>query len=127
MATPPKLSSIIPRLVIGGSSWSNQLVHDPHSLPVRSTILRALDLGFRAFDTSPYYGPSESLLGDAFSQPSLLEKHARDTFIIMTKCGRIKADEFDYSPSWIQKSVTRSLERFQTEYLDVVFCHDVEF
>lgn len=45
----------------------------------------------------------------------------------MTKVGRIAADHFDYSDAWIRKSVQRSLERFGTEYLNVVFCHDVEF
>jgi aryl-alcohol dehydrogenase-like predicted oxidoreductase len=45
----------------------------------------------------------------------------------MTKVGRISVDKFDYSPEWIEKSFARSLARFQTTYLDVVFCHDVEF
>jgi len=45
----------------------------------------------------------------------------------MTKVGRISADKFDYSPEWVRKSVRRSLGRFKTSYLDVVFCHDVEF
>lgn len=45
----------------------------------------------------------------------------------MTKCGRISADRFDYSSSWIYKSVERFLRRFNTTYLDVVFCHDVDF
>ncbi|KAL1646126.1 hypothetical protein SLS58_003546 [Diplodia intermedia] len=45
----------------------------------------------------------------------------------MTKCGRVAADRFDYSPAWIRQSVTRSLARLHTSYLDVVFTHDVEF
>ena len=35
--------------------------------------------------------------------------------------------EFDYSPEWIRYSIQRSLERLKTTYLDVVYCHDVEF
>ena len=45
----------------------------------------------------------------------------------MTKVGRIATLEFDYSPTWIHYSVNRPLERFKTSYLDVVFCHDIEY
>lgn len=41
--------------------------------------------------------------------------------------GRIGGAEFDYSPEWIRYSVQRSLQRLKTTYLDVVYCHDVEF
>ena len=34
---------------------------------------------------------------------------------------------FDYSPEWVRYSVNRSCKRLRTDYLDVVFCHDVEF
>jgi aryl-alcohol dehydrogenase-like predicted oxidoreductase len=45
----------------------------------------------------------------------------------MTKVGRIAALEFNYDPAWVRFSVERSLERFRTSYLDVVFCHDIEY
>lgn len=45
----------------------------------------------------------------------------------MTKCGRVTANEFDYSPPAIRASVERSLQRFSTSYFDVIFAHDVEF
>ncbi|KAF4543932.1 Aldo/keto reductase [Lasiodiplodia theobromae] len=123
----PPLSSIAPALVLGGAGFSNQLHPNPASLPTRHIVQRALDVGFRAIDTSPYYGPSEVLLGDALAQPELVAAHPRDSFLLMTKCGRIAADHFDYSPAWIRQSVARSLERLHTTYLDVVFTHDVEF
>lgn len=41
--------------------------------------------------------------------------------------GRIGGAEFDYSPEWVRYSVQRSLQRLGTSYLDVVYCHDVEF
>jgi aryl-alcohol dehydrogenase-like predicted oxidoreductase len=44
----------------------------------------------------------------------------------MTKVGRIAALEFNYDPEWIRFSMNRSIERFKTSYLDVVFCHDIE-
>ncbi|KAJ6104701.1 Aldo/keto reductase family-domain-containing protein [Penicillium sp. IBT 18751x] len=122
-----ELSNIIPPLVLGGSGFNDQINPDPRSLPVRSIIKAAFELGIRAFDTSPYYGPSEELIGDALSQPDITKKYARSEYTLMTKVGRISATEFNYSPTWVEYSVRRSLQRLQTSYLDVVFCHDVEF
>jgi aryl-alcohol dehydrogenase-like predicted oxidoreductase len=67
------------------------------------------------------------LLGEALAHPDIARTYSRDQYILMTKVGRITATQFDYSPTWIRKSVLRSLERLRTPYLDVVFCHDVEF
>ncbi|KAK6509150.1 hypothetical protein TWF481_003913 [Arthrobotrys musiformis] len=115
------------RVVLGGAGWSRQIVTDPTSKPVLETILHALSLGIRAFDTSPYYDPSEILLGAAFSDPALTTLYPRSDLLLMTKCGRITSNKFDYSPPAIRASVLRSLDRFSTSYLDVVFTHDVEF
>lgn len=117
----------LPPLVMGGAGFSYQLNQNPETLPASSILLRALDLGVRTFDTSPYYEPSEQLLGAALAAPEITNRYAREDTVIMTKVGRISENVFDYSPAWVQKSVARSLERFQTSYLDVVFCHDVEF
>lgn len=89
----------------------------------------ALSSGISGFDTSPYYGPSEEILGAALIAPIAETKapFPRDQYTILTKVGRIAADEFDYSPEWIRKSIARSLQRLHTDYLDVVYCHDVEF
>jgi D-arabinose 1-dehydrogenase len=45
----------------------------------------------------------------------------------MTKCGRYGLSSFDYTPVTIRHSVKRSLERLKTDYLDIVYLHDVEF
>jgi len=90
-------------------------------------VQEAFKLGFRAFDTSPYYGDSERILGDALAQPEITQLYKREDYLLMTKCGRISADKFDYSPEWIRKSIQTSLSNFNTPYLDVVFCHDAEF
>lgn len=58
---------------------------------------------------------------------ALRPKHPRNSYILITKCGRLAFDEFDYSGAWIRQSVQRSLERLGTSYLDVVFLHDAEF
>lgn len=118
------LSQVLPPLVLGTATFNSQYNPDPHSLDTTAIVHRALDLGVRAFDTSPYYGPAESLLGQALQAQSAVP---RAGYILQSKCGRLSADEFDYSPPWIKKSVERSLQRLGTDYLDVVFCHDVEF
>ena len=45
----------------------------------------------------------------------------------MTKCGRYGSNLFDYSPARIRASVELSLSRLNTNYLDTVCLHDVEF
>lgn len=117
----------LPPLIMGGAGFSYQLHPSPQTLPVLDIIKSAFAKGLRTIDTSPYYEPSEELLGAALSSPEITNTYSRSEFQIMTKCGRIAADHFDYSPEWIRTSVERSLQRFGTTYLDVVFCHDVEF
>lgn len=119
----PKLSTLLPPIILGGGVYNTQMNADPTQLPVRALVRRAFDLGITAIDTSPYYGPSELLIGDAL----LHSGRPRRDYLLMTKVGRIQELDFDYSPAWIRRSVARSLQRLHTEYLDVVFCHDVEF
>ena len=100
----------------------------PAHLPIFPLLHRALASGVTAaFDTSPYYGPSEVLLGTALAHPSITAQFPRESYKILTKVGRVAGNCFDYSPAWIRRSVRRSLKRLRTDYLDVVYCHDVEF
>ncbi|KFY46498.1 hypothetical protein V495_02424 [Pseudogymnoascus sp. VKM F-4514 (FW-929)] len=98
-------------------------------MPATTLVHHAISSGISAFDTSPYYGPSEEILGAALAAPVADTKapFPRDQYKILTKVGRISLDEFDYSPEWIRTSIARSLKRLHTDYLDVVYCHDVEF
>ncbi|KAI0465592.1 Aldo/keto reductase family-domain-containing protein [Xylaria cf. heliscus] len=123
----PRLHEVIPPLVMGTATFNTQYVPDPFGLPAASIVSRALDLGVTAFDTSPYYGPSETILGDALAHSSVTSRYTRSSYFLVTKAGRIAGDEFDYSPAWIRYSVYRSLERLHTPYLDLVYTHDVEF
>ena len=45
----------------------------------------------------------------------------------MTKVGRVTDEQFNYSREWVHRSVQCSLDRLKTAYLDVVFCHDIDF
>jgi D-arabinose 1-dehydrogenase len=121
------LSSILPPLIFGTATFNHQYNSDPYALDTTGLVTSALTHGIRAFDTSPYYGPSETLLGNALATPFVRDTFPRNSYMILTKAGRIAADLFDYSAHWIRKSVMRSLERLHTDYLDLVYCHDIEF
>lgn len=82
---------------------------------------KVLDSGINLIDTSPYYGSAEVRLGRALS-PS-----KRDSVILCTKAGRYGFADFDFSPARIRKSVEVSLRALQTDYLDVLQLHDIEF
>ncbi|KAG6006528.1 hypothetical protein E4U21_006982 [Claviceps maximensis] len=124
-ANPNKpLSQVLPPLILGTATFNYQY-NDPSKMPYTDIVRRALEHDIVAFDTSPYYGPSEVLLGEALQK--LTPPPTRDGYFLITKAGRITSNEFDYSPAWIRYSVCRSLERLNTTYLDLVYTHDVEF
>ena len=125
--TLPPLSSLLPPLICGTATFNDQYNPNPYALPTTGIVHRALSLGVRAFDTSPYYGPAEELLGTALNTPFVHENFPRREYFLLTKVGRIAAAEFDYSVSSVRRSVQRSLDHLHTGYLDVVYCHDVEF
>ncbi|KAK7959953.1 L-galactose dehydrogenase [Apiospora aurea] len=125
-----------PPLLLGTATFNYQYVSDPLNpeiLPALSIVTRTLELGISAFDTSPYYGPSEQILGAALSHPSNAAQYPRSSYFLVTKAGRIGPSEFDYSPEWIRYSVYRSLERLgggaggSAGHLDLVYLHDAEF
>ncbi|KAF2021553.1 L-galactose dehydrogenase (L-GalDH) [Aaosphaeria arxii CBS 175.79] len=125
--TRTQLSSILPPLIFGTATFNHQYNTDPFALDTTGLTTSALTHGIRAFDTSPYYGPSEQLLGTALSTPFVRETFPRESYLLLTKVGRIASSTFDYSAPWVRQSISNSLSRLQTSYLDLVYCHDVEF
>lgn len=119
----PPLSTILPPMILGSATFNSQYVRDPSAMPARPIVSRAFDLGIRAFDTSPYYGPAELLLGDALAAAA----RPRDSYLLISKAGRVGPTTFDYSPAAVTASIHRSLERLRTPYLDLAYLHDVEF
>ena len=88
----------------------------------KSAVHLAIDKGINFFDVSPYYGLTlaEQRLGEALAG-------RRDKVLLATKCGRYGADEFDFSAKRIASSIDESLKRLQTDYVDLLQAHDVEF
>lgn len=111
----------------------------------RATVEAAWNHGVRYFDTAPFYGSglSEIRLGRALSH------YNRDDYVLSTKVGRVILDEVedsardlgeksgvfehgrpnkmlnDYSADATLRSIEDSLERLQTDRLDIVWVHDI--
>ncbi len=105
-----------------GMSQSYGVPDEKESL---ATIDRALDLGVTFFDTAEVYGPftNEELLGRAL-------KGRRNKTVIATKFGfRIedgKVAGTDSRPQHIREVAEASLQRLQTDYIDLFYQHRVD-
>ena len=85
----------------------------------KATLQRAYDLGINFYDTSDVYGHghSERLIGQTLG-------HVRERVIIATKVGFLGGDgPQDFSPRHIRRSLESSLERLQTDYIDLYQLH----
>lgn len=87
------------------------------------TVHEVLHLGINYIDVSPYYGltKAETVLGKA------IKGIDRSKFLLSTKAGRYGDDVFDFSAERIIRSLEESLGRLQTDYVDILFLHDIEF
>lgn len=102
---------------IGGWMWGG-----PDDDAAIATIHRALDSGITLVDTAPAYGQghSEEVVGRAL-------KGRRDQAVIATKVA-LEWDEHanvrrNASAARIQKEITDSLRRLQTDYIDIYQVH----
>jgi len=82
----------------------------------------AIDHGINLFDVAPFYGDTlaERRLGNA-----LLTK--RNDIFLATKCCRYGNGVFDFSYQRVLTSIDESLKRLQTDYVDLLQVHDIEF
>lgn len=90
------------------------------------TLHRAIDLGVTFLDTAAAYGfgANEQLLGRTLG-------NRRHQLVIATKCGIERgadggASALDGSPSRIKASCDASLERLQTDVIDLFYLHRVD-
>ncbi|NHK32228.1 MAG: aldo/keto reductase [Asgard group archaeon] len=111
-----------------GEPWSHGHIDEKEGI---EAIKKGLDLGINLFDTSDVYGcgKSEKLLGKAI-------KDRRDEVIIATKFSSVwdlnsgdpkspcqSIGEKNITPEYIKKTCQESLERLQTDYIDIYQLH----
>ncbi len=103
---------------IGGTEWGE--TDDQESLDM---ISAALEMGINFFDTADIYGDghSETLLGRAM-------KGRRDRFIVASKIGWKGFDDEKGVSAYdtvdkLVAGVESSLDRLQTDHLDLIQCH----
>jgi len=88
---------------------------------VGEIINHLLDHGVNLLDTAAAYKGSEQALGQTVG-------HRRDDFVLVSKCGMggVEDEKFDndpWHPGAIAATIDRSLERLQTDHLDVCLLH----
>jgi L-galactose dehydrogenase len=106
-----------------GASSLGSVFHPTDDRESIRTVHTALELGINYIDVSPYYGllKAEKVLGQA------LKEIGRDRYILSTKAGRYGDGEFDFSYDRILRSAEESMQRLHTDYIDILFLHDIEF
>jgi len=116
-----KTNELISVLGFGASPLGNvfDVVDEQEGI---NTVHYAIDHGVNFFDVSPFYGITlaETRLGKA------LQGKRKDVFLA-TKCGRYDLQSFDFSSQRIMSSIDESLQRLQTDYVDLFQLHDIEF
>lgn len=109
--------------VIGfGASPLGNVFDDCDEQEGTRSVHAAIDAGINFFDVAPFYGITlaEERLGEAL-------KGKRDKVILATKCGRYGLRDFNFSYQRILDSADESLARLQTDYVDLMQLHDIEF
>jgi aryl-alcohol dehydrogenase-like predicted oxidoreductase len=83
-----------------------------------SLVHRALDLGCNLFDTAPNYAAtnSERLLGKSLAG-------RRNNAVLVSKFGHRPDGGADFSEEWMWQSLHGSLNRLQTDCIDVLLLH----
>ncbi len=87
---------------------------------VRKVLHYLLDSGLNLIDTAACYKGSEEALGQVVSD-------RRDEFVLVSKAGHASGLEGDdFTPALIHASIDRSLQRLQTDHLDVLLLHSCD-
>jgi len=87
-----------------------------------------LDHGINIIDTAPLYGfgKSEMEIGKILYTLNDEKIHKRESYCLCTKTGRYTFNEMDFAIKRTQESIEESLNRLQTDYIDILHVHDFE-
>jgi hypothetical protein len=107
---------------LGCMSLSHAYGTPPDPADAAAVLSRALDLGYTMIDTAALYGfgANEALIGHAL-------KDRRTEFVLATKGGMFRnaqgQREIDGRPDVIRKTCEESLQRLQTDVIDLYYLH----
>ncbi|MSP13663.1 MAG: aldo/keto reductase [Chloroflexi bacterium] len=94
----------------------------PSSAQAQKLLHHAIASGINYIDTAPAYGTSESVIGEAL-------REFRSQVILATKVGCLDSQgqplQGDLLRDTIQTSVEKSLERLQTDWIDILQVHNL--
>ena len=104
----------------GPNTWGVRTVSDADADRFLNLVL---DSGINFVDTAPDYGVCEERIGRFIS-------NRRDQFYLATKCGCAYQQHDDYidiihewRPDVVQRNIDKSLERMNTDYVDLLQFH----
>jgi aryl-alcohol dehydrogenase-like predicted oxidoreductase len=107
---------------LGCMSLSHAYGTPPDPDAASAVLLKAVDLGYRHFDTAALYGfgANEALIGRTL-------KHRRQDFVLATKGGMFRnaqgQREIDGRPEAVRQHCEESLRRLQTDVIDLYYLH----
>lgn len=111
---------------LGCMSMSSGSYNPPRDKDEMIDVIRgAFDRGVTFYDTAEYYGPftNEEIVGEALAP-------VRDQVVIATKFGfEFEGNEpvgRNSRPEHIRQTVDEMLQRLQTDYIDLLYCHRVD-
>lgn len=90
----------------------------PTDEQVASLLNHLRSLGVNLLDTSPAYGKAEAMLGRNMGK--------RSDWVIASKAGEVfdgTESRYYFNTDFIKKSIERSLNKLQTDYLDIFMLH----
>ncbi|SDR01505.1 aldo/keto reductase [Virgibacillus salinus] len=95
-------------------------MNDLTPMKAKHVINNALDLGINFFDHADIYGDGKS--EEVFAEALKLSPANREEMVLQTKCG-IRKGYFDFSKEHILKSADDSLQRLDTDFIDILLLH----
>ncbi len=115
-----------------GASAIGGMFNKAETAEAIKTVHLAFDRGINYFDTSPAYGRMNSAYGPTTSEIILgkaLKGIKRSEYTLSTKAGKTSSlpPHLNFRYNAIINSVESSLKRLHTEYIDILFLHDIEY